>query len=139
MWLPANSLTTVVHLAGPRRRVDNAPNKVLADLLDDVLQGLRSVWEASAAYGASYGKGRPRKFRAFADYLADRVRHAEDQANERELRRLLMASVSARGASQARSAMTMRINRLLDETGSERAARLRELLADLGEPVRGNG
>ncbi len=34
--------------------------------------------------------------------------------------------------------MTVRINRLLDDTGQDRATRLRDLLADLAEPASGN-
>jgi len=139
MHAPAFCITTVVTLGGPRQRVDNAPGRVLSDMLDDCLQGLRSVREAAATYGAqSNGAGRPRKFRTFAEYLRDRIAYAESRATENELRRLLFASVSGHGTSQSRSAMTVRVNRMLDETGKDRADRLRELLTDLTEPVRGN-
>lgn len=135
--LPPEFPTTVVCLAGPRPLSGNLDDKA-RQLLDDVIQGLRSPWEASAEYGAQYsGRGRPRRFPAFVDYLRDRIAYAESRTAENELRRLLYASVSGRGTSQARSAMTARIDRLLDETGRDRATRLRELLAVLTEPVRG--
>jgi hypothetical protein len=136
-YLPPEFPTTVVCLAGPRPLSGNLDD-MLRQLLDDVIQGLRSPWEASAEYGMPSGKGRPRRFPEFADYVRDRIAYAESCAAENELRRLLFASVSERGTSQARSVMTVRIDRMLNETGQDRAARLRELLADLTEPVRGN-
>jgi len=140
MWLPANSLTTVVCIGAPRRRVDNTPHRVLGDLLDDVLQGLRDAWEAAAIYGAqASGPGRPRRFPTFAAFVSAQIAHATDPSHDRELLRLLIASTRRRGGtSQARSAMTARINHLLDETGQDRATRLRDLLADLAEPAGGN-
>jgi len=137
-WL--NHCTAIVVPDATRRRVDDAPHRVLGDLLDDVLQGLRDAREAAAIYGAqSGGRGRPRRFPTFASYVHDRMAWASDPAHGRELLRLLIASTRRRtGTSQARSAATARINRLLDETGRDRATRLTDLLADLAEPAGGN-
>jgi hypothetical protein len=120
--------------------VDDAPHRVLADVLDDTLQGLRDAREAAAIYGAqASGPGRPRRFPTFASYVRDRMAWASDPAHDRELLRMLIASTRRRtGTSQARSAMTAQINRLLDETGQDRATRLRDLLTDLAEPAGGN-
>lgn len=97
---------------------------------------------AVAAYGAHPpSPGRPRRFAAFADYLNDRIRYAEHPAADGKLYTLLVRSTDRRrcASKQALSAETARINRLLDETGRERAARLRDLLAELGQPTRAAG
>jgi len=100
-------------------------------LLDDVLQGLRTVAEADAAYGGqdSGRAGRPRRWRTFADYLRDRIAYAESATATDEVLRLLTRAAGNGGHSSP--ADTMRINRLLTETGPARAAQLRELLAEL--------
>jgi hypothetical protein len=108
----------------------------LPALLDRVLNGTMAPAEAHTAYGEPpAGKGRPRRFNTFADYLADRIRYAEDPAVEQDLREMLARSVGRHhyGSRQARSAETVRIGRLLAETGREHADRLRELKAELEE------
>lgn len=137
--IPANALCSVAVFCQPQRHrsgTSTDKTRVLGDLLDDILQGFKTVHEASIEYGAKVpGKGRPRRFSTFADYLSERARHAEDPVVEQELRETLVRSASQHHyrSGPMRSAETVRINRLLDETGPERATRLRELLAELAE------
>lgn len=131
---PANILSVVV-FAPAVRDIPKATNKQLPALLDHVLQGMMTAAEAAAHYGSAKGTGRPRVFTTFADYLDQRIREAESPAAERELRALLTRAARRASTSQAKSAETQRINRLLDETGAARAARLRDLLDDLAEPA----
>lgn len=135
---PANVLSVVV-FAPTTRDIPKATNKQLPALLDHVLQGMMTAAEAAAHYGSAKGTGRPRVFGTFADYVTAQARHAEDPETDREILALLTRAARHASASQARSAETRRVNRLLDETGTAYAARLRELLADLAELVTGNG
>jgi hypothetical protein len=130
----ANRLDTIIHLGAPRQRSAKTSNldRIASDLLDDVMQGLRTVHEAAAHYGRWTPKcnGRPRRFPTFADYIADRARYATCPAVEQELRTLLSMMG---GPARAQGGRTVRVNRLLAETGADRAARLRDLLAELRE------
>ena len=135
---PANALCAITYVCRqdygrplPSKMVERLPA-----LLDRVLNGAMTPTEAHAAYGGPPpGKGRPRRFNTFADYLAERIRYAEDPAVEQDLREILARSVGPHryGSRQARSAETVRIGRLLAETGRERADRLRELKAELDD------
>ncbi len=82
----ANRLDAIVHLGAPRQRSAKTTNldRIASDLLDDVMQGLRTVHEAAAHYGrwAPKSNGRPRRFPTFADYIADRARYAACPAVE---------------------------------------------------------
>lgn len=133
---PANVLSIVV-LAPVMRDIPKATNKQLPALLDHVLQGTMTAAEAAAHYGSVAGVGRPRVFRTFADYVAAQARHAESPETDREVLALLTRVARHAGTSQAKSAATCRVNRLLEETGSAYAARLRDLLDDLTETVSG--
>ena len=130
---------TVFDIGQPQhRRSPNTTNldRILSDLLHDVLQGYLTSAEADAAYGRQTGVGRKRRFPRFADYVTDRIRYAEDRAVEQHLRDLLAQSVRPARNALARSIETREINRLLEETGRARADRLRELLAELtGETI----
>jgi hypothetical protein len=110
-------------------------DRILGDMLNDVLQGYVTVREADAAYGTKLPGtgGRPRRFATFADYLADRIRHATDPAVEQQLRVALARVADGRRAGNrlSRACDTRLVNRLLAETGQERADRLRELRAEL--------
>ena len=93
---PANALCTITYSC--RRGHDRPlPGKMverLPALLDRVINGAMTPAEAHAAYGRPPpGKGRPRRFDTFADYLADRIRYAEDPAVEQALRKMLARSV----------------------------------------------
>ena len=115
------------------------PQKIVDKLpwwLDCVLQGDMTVQEAATAYGEqTAGAGRPRRFATFADYIADRIQYAENPAVASDLCALLTRASCGGWHVQAKSAATARINRMLAETGRDRAARLRELLAQLAEPA----
>lgn len=109
--------------------------RILGDLLDDLLQGYITVQEAHAGYGSPRGRT-PRRFPTFADYLTDRIQYAESPAAEQQLRALLFKAaerMSGRAGQnmEARATETKQINRLLFVTGHERAYKLRTLLADL--------
>jgi hypothetical protein len=123
-----------------RQRSAKTTNKdrILADLLDDVIQGYRTVWEANAAYGTKppRSRGQPRRFATFADYLMSRIRYAEDTEVEQHLRNLLSRAAHRQEGWDDRTwtrcgAETNRINHLLKVTGKAYADQLRELLADL--------
>jgi hypothetical protein len=133
---PANVLGVVV-FAPSWRDIPDAKNKTqqLPALLDHVLQGMMTAAEAAAHYGSAPRTGRPRVFPTFADYVEAQARHAESPETERALLALLTKVARHASTSQAKSAETQRVNRLLDETGSAYAARLRDLLADLAEPA----
>jgi len=110
-------------------------DRILADLLADVLRGYLTAREADAAYGVKQPGtgGRRRRFATFADYVADRIRFASDPAVEDQLRDLLarVASGGRAGNRLSRACDTRLVNRLLAETGAQRAERLRELRAEL--------
>ena len=133
--IPANVLSVVV-FAPTIRGIPKATNKQLPALLDHVLQGTMTAAEASAHYGSAVGTGRPRVFRTFADYVSAQARHAEDPATDQQLLALLTTATRRASTGQAKSAETRRVNRLLDETGTAYAARLRDVLADLAVPAR---
>jgi hypothetical protein len=125
-----------MHIVYLRTTPRDMPQKLVDRLpwwLDLVLQGDMTVTEAAEAYGrqAAGSAGRPRRFPSFADYIADRIRYAEDEAVADQLRALLMRSMQAGCRGQAQSAATVRVNRMLAETGKDRANRLRALLAEL--------
>ena len=130
----------IVTLCGqPRCRSPQTTNKdrILADLLADVEDGILTVHEAAAAYGRQpCGAGRPRRFPTFASYLVECIRYAEDPAIERRLRELLARTGQRRPKGRA-ATETRGINRLLARTGSARAERLRELLDELAEAAIG--
>lgn len=105
----------------------------LRALLDAVLAGKITVLNAHRAYGAQQGgRGCPRRFRDFAAYLDDQIQYAEDPAVQRQLCGLLARSGRR---AQTASADTERVNRLLNETGRDRAEQLRELKAELKEGI----
>ena len=139
--IPANALCAITYICRSERPLPQKISDKLPALLDRVLNGMMSVQEAHAEYGEP-GNRRPRRFRTFADYLDERIRFAEDTAVEQQLREMLTRSVGARhySSSQARSAETVRVDRLLGETGRAHADRLRELKAELDDaayaPVR---
>lgn len=110
------------------------PQKIVDKLpwwLDRVLNGQMSVHEADQAYGRG-SKTRPRKHAAFADYLDERIRQAEDPAISDKLRELL--SKTSRKTDQAKSAESVQIERMLDQTGKDFADKLRDLKGEL-DPV----
>lgn len=113
----------------PQKLVDRLPW-----WLDLALQGEITASEAAAAYGEHpTGGGRPRRFLTFADYITDRIRYAEDEVVADQLRVLLARSARTGRRSQALSAATVRVNRMLAETGKDRANQLRALLAELAD------
>ncbi len=137
---PGGLIHSVMLLQSVHHRSPKTTNKerILRDLLDDVLQGYRTAPEAAAAYGAQTRKGgRRRQFSTFAAYLDSRIRYATDPAVEQRLRDLLarVASGADTGNSLTRACDTRLVNRLLAETGRDRADWLRELGAELAEPA----
>jgi hypothetical protein len=133
---PAGFIHSVLLLRSSHRRSPSTTNldRILRDLLDDILQGYSTVQEADASYGVKQPGtgGRQRRFATFAAYLDDRIHYATDPAVERQLRGLL----ARMGASpHCRGADTRLVNRMLDETGRERVDRLRELRAELAPPA----
>jgi hypothetical protein len=123
------SIGAVPERSMPQKIVDRLPW-----WLDRVLQGYMTVHEVDRAYGHG-STTKPRKHATFADYIRDRLRYAEDAAVESELRALLIRTHGRTVTAQAKSAASVRINRLLAETGNERAGRLRELIAELDAPI----
>jgi hypothetical protein len=139
-WCNDTCLTVFLPTAPVRMRPEGSnKTRILGDLLDDVLAGFLSVQEADVIYGrqTAHSLGRKRRFASFADWLRDRIAYAESPAVERQLSKLLMTAGRRMGRKglAATAADTRLVNRLLDETGRERAARLRELLAELDEGV----
>lgn len=111
--------------------------RIASDLLNGVLQGTKTPREAADAFDWKPGsRGRPPRpgLRTFAGHLQDRIAYAEDPDNATRL--LAQLSAKPTGATpMERRAQTRALNRLLDETGSDRAALLREHLAELTDPV----
>jgi len=136
---PAGFIHYVVTPRSTRGRSPQTSNldRILGDLLDDVLQGYRTAQEADAAYGVKLPGtgGRRRRFNTFADYLDDRARYATDPAVEQQLRTLLakVADGMRAGNRMTRASNTRRVNVLLAQTGRDRADRLRGLRAELAE------
>ena len=105
---PGGLIHSVMLLQSVHHRSPKTTNKerILRDLLDDVLQGYRTAPEAAAAYGAQTRKGgRRRQFSTFAAYLDSRIRYATDPAVEQRLRDLLarVASGADTGNSLTRA------------------------------------
>lgn len=113
------------------------PQKIVDKLpwwLDRVRQGQMTVQEADAAYGSEKpGVGRKRTYRTFSDYLEAMAQRAEDPDVAASLRKRL-AFADRTMAGQRLSAETVRVNKLLDTTGTDAATELRKLKADL-DPV----
>jgi hypothetical protein len=132
--IPVHAMTIVEISGRAQRRSEKTTNldRIASDLLDDVLGGILTAHEADVAYGAGGKGGRSRTYPRFADYVAARIRYAESREVEGELLALLAKSV-APGPRTVKANETRLINKMLDETGRERAERLREVLAELGE------
>ena len=126
---PGGFIHSVIFLRSACKRSPKTTNldRILRDLLDDVLQGYRTVQEADTTFGRHGGKTAPAN-RSFADYLDDRIRYATDPAVEHQLRDVLARTAQAGRVSPID---TRRINRLLADTGRAHADRLRELRAEL--------
>ncbi len=116
-----------------------ADNKVqhAAELLARVLAGKKDIHQAKAEYGEPGRGGRPRRFARFADYVHDRIAHAEHPDRDRELMALMTRGDGVAPATpQARKVQTERLERMLATTGRDYADTLRALARDLnGAPT----
>ncbi|HVX56705.1 MAG TPA: hypothetical protein VHA37_03155 [Candidatus Saccharimonadales bacterium] len=142
-YAPADLHMTLCIVGQPRQRSGKTTNldRILADLLDDVLEGLRSPLEADAAYRNRTGArahahwGRERRFKTFAEFVAMEHAAASDPSLVDEVREVLYRAADRTRTATQRRNDTNRANRLLEVTDPVRISRLQDIIDELREAV----